>query len=199
MREKAINRLLNLLNNTYNYDNDTLDRVKYGLETIYISITKMVVILFIAIIFGTTKETILTILFVNGIRTYAYGMHAKKSWHCYIESTLVFVLLPYLFTKFTFNITQKILISIISIIGYLVYAPADTHKRPIINKKHRNKLKNNSIIVCLIYIFIIFLSNNNLIINIVILSLVTELFLINPIIYKIFDMPYNNYLTYQSK
>lgn len=199
MREVIINKTLNVLNNTYNYDSDTFDRVKYGLETIYISITKMIVILLISIILGSTKETILTIIFVNGIRTYAYGMHAKKSWHCYVESTVVFVLLPYIFKNLIINTTQKIIISIICIIGYAVFAPADTHKRPLINKNHRNKLKKNSLIVCLIYIFIIFFLNNNLINNIIILSMITELLLINPIIYKLFDMPYNNYMTYQSK
>ena len=49
MREKIVNRMLISLNNTYHYDNDTLERVKYGLEIIYISITKMIVILLISL------------------------------------------------------------------------------------------------------------------------------------------------------
>ena len=94
---------------------------------------------------------------------------------------------------------QKIIISIVCFIGYLVFAPADTHKRPLVNKKHRIKLKISTLIVSAIYIFIIFVNENLLINNMIILSMIIELFFINPIIYNIFDLPYNNYKTYQTK
>ena len=199
MKEIFLERSLQLLNKEYNYQGDDLDRVKYGLEVIYISITKMFVILLVSIIFKAFKETLLMIIFVNGLRTFAYGIHAKKSWHCYISSIICFVLSPMLFKYIEINVIQKILISIICFISYVVFAPADTHKRPLINKEHRKKLKINTLIVCSIYIAIIFISKNTLINNMIILSMVTEVFVINPIIYKIFDMPYNNYMTYQPK
>lgn len=198
MREKVVNRLLISLNNTYNYDNDTLDRVKYGLETLYISITKFFVLLVTALVLQTTIETILTILFVNGIRSYAYGLHAKKSWHCYVSSMLVFIFLPLYFKNVSFTFIQKIYICIICFVGYSLFAPADTHKRPLINKQHRSKLKTNTLLVCSFYIIIIFISNNALLNNMIILSMIAELFAINPIIYKLCDMPYDNYKTYQS-
>jgi len=198
MREKIVDKMLISLNNTYNYDNDTLERVKYGLEILYISITKMVVILLISISLGLLKESLLVILFSNFIRKYAYGIHAKKSWHCYVSSILVFIFLPLYFKKLSFSLIQKISISIICFIGYSLFAPADTHKRPLVNKKHRSKLKTNTLFVCSLYILIIFISNNTLINNMIILSMIAELFAINPIIYKLCDMPYNNYKTYQS-
>lgn len=199
MKEVFLERSLQLLNKEYNYQGDDLDRVKYGLEVIYISITKMFVILLVSIIFKAFKETLLMIIFVNGLRTFAYGIHAKKSWHCYISSIICFVLSPMLFKFIEISIIQKILLSIICFISYVVFAPADTHKRPLINKEHRKKLKINALIVCSIYIAIIFISKNTLINNMIILSMITEMFVINPIIYKIFDMPYNNYMTYQPK
>lgn len=199
MKEVFLEHSLQLLNKEYHYQGDDLDRVKYGLEVIYISITKMFVILVVSIIFRTFKETVLMILFVNGLRTFAYGIHAKKSWHCYISSIICFVLSPMLFKYIELNIMQKILISIICFIGYAVFAPADTHKRPLVNEQRRKKLKLNALIVCSIYIAIIFISKNTLINNMIILSMITEMFVINPIIYKIFDMPYNNYMTYQPK
>lgn len=199
MKEVFLEHSLNLLNNEYHYEGDDLDRIKYGLEVIYISITKMFVILLVSIIFRAFKETLLMIIFVNGLRTFAYGIHAKKSLHCYISSIICFVLSPLLFKNIEISIIQKILISIICFISYVVFAPADTHKRPLINKRHRTKLKINTLIVCSIYIAIIFISKNRLINNMIILSMITEMFVINPIIYKIFDMPYNNYMTYQPK
>lgn len=199
MKEVFLERSLQLLNKEYNYQGDDLDRVKYGLEVIYISITKMFVILLVSIIFKAFKETLLMIIFVNGLRTFAYGIHAKKSWHCYISSIICFVLSPMLFKFIEISIIQKILLSIICFISYVVFAPADTHKRPLVNKEHRKKLKINTLIVCSVYIAIIFISKNTLINNMIILSMITEMFVINPIIYKIFDMPYNNYMTYQPK
>lgn len=199
MKDMIINKSLNLLNETYKYDNDTLDRVRYGLEIIYISVTKMIVILFVSYLLNLLKETLLVIVFVNGLRKFAYGMHAKKSWHCYVYSIIVFVLLPYVFRNMVFSMVQKIIISIVCFIGYLVFAPADTHKRPLINKKHRKKSKISTLIVSAIYIFIIFVNENALINNMIILSMIIELFFINPIIYNIFDLPYNNYKTYQTK
>lgn len=198
MREKVVNKMLISLNNTYKYDNDTLERVKYGLETLYISITKFFVLLVVSLVLQTTLETILTIFFVNGIRTYAYGMHAKKSCHCYVSSILVFIFLPLYFKNLSFTFIQKVYISIICFIGYSLFAPADTHKRPLINRQHRRKLKTNTLLVCSFYVIIIFISNNTLINNMIILSMIAELIAINPIVYKLCDMPYNNYKTYQS-
>ena len=45
MKKKFLNSSINILQKQYNYDNDTLDRVRYGLEVIYINVTKISVIL----------------------------------------------------------------------------------------------------------------------------------------------------------
>lgn len=199
MKDVVINKSLNILNNSYNYDNDTFDRVKYGLELLYISITKMIVILGISIIFNLLKETLLVILFSNGLRTFAYGIHAKKSWHCHISSITVFVILPFIFKSIYFSVLQKIIISIVCLISFALFAPADTHKRPLINKNHRKKLKIKTLLISLTYVLIIFVSSNVLVNNMIILSMIVECFAINPIIYKLCGMPYNNYMSYQSK
>ena len=75
----------------------------------------------------------------------------------------------------------------------ILYAPSDTYKRPLINIKHRKKLKRNSIIITILYIILIFTIKSNYIVNLILLSLIIQSFLINPFIYKIFDLPYNNY------
>ncbi len=198
MKEMFLNNSLNLLKKHYNYDSDTLDRVIYGLEVIYLSITKIVVILILSIIFNTFKETLLTIVFVNFLRKFAYGLHAKKSWHCYLSSSFAFVLLPYIFIIIKFNLIQRILISALTLISFVLYAPADTYKRPLINEKHRKELKIYTIIISLIYILLVFIFNDNYISNLILLSLIIQSFLINPFIYKLFDLPYNNYKSYKN-
>lgn len=197
MKEMFLNKSISLLTKQYDYDSDTLDRVKYGLEVIYITITKISVILIVSLLFNSFKETLVLIIFTNFIRLFAYGLHAKKSWHCYVSSIISFVLLPHLFVNIEFNIIQKILISTLTLLSMILYAPADTYKRPLINEKHRNTLKRNSIFITLIYIILIFSINNNFITNLILLSLIIQSALINPFIYKIFDLPYNNYKSYK--
>lgn len=197
MKEIFLNNSLNILKKQYNYDSDTLDRVTYGLEVIYLSFTKIFFILLLSIIFKTFKETLITIIFVNFLRKFAYGLHAKKSWHCYVSSSFAFVLLPYIFINFNFSLIQRILISVLTLFSFILYAPADTYKRPLINKKHRKELKIYTIIVSLIYIVLVFIFNDNYISNLIMLSLIIQSFLINPFIYKLFDLPYNNYKSYK--
>ena len=196
MKDLFVNSSINLLISKYKYDEDTLDRVKYGLELIYITITKLTVILLVSLIFGLIKESIIFSLFITGLRTFAYGLHAKKSWHCYISSLFSFVLMPYVFINININVISKIIISVLCLTSMIIYAPADTHKRPIINKNQRNKLKIIATTMCAIYIVIIFISNNIWLNNLIILSMITESFVINPFIYKVFDLPYDNYKTY---
>lgn len=196
MKEVFLNNSMRLINSKYDYDSDTKDRLKYGLETIYITITKLSVIFGVSLIFGLFKETLVFCLFINGLRTFAYGIHAKKSWQCYISSLFAFVFMPYIFTLISISFNQKIIISIICLVSLFIFAPADTHKRPIINKKQRFKLKIFSILVCLLYISIIFVCKNELLNNLIILAMITENIVINPIVYKIFNLPYDNYKEY---
>ncbi|MEF2689978.1 MAG: accessory gene regulator B family protein [Bacilli bacterium] len=196
MKEVFLNKSMDLLSSKYNYDSLTKDKILYGLEIIYIFITKLSVILISALIFGLFKEMLIFTLLLNGLRTFAYGVHAKKSWHCYISSLVVFILMPYIFINININLIQKIIISILSLISMYVYAPADTEKRPIVNMNQRKKLKLYSFLVCTIYIILSFIIKNEMIINLILLSMITESFIINPFIYKIFNLPYNNYKEY---
>lgn len=196
MKEVFLNNSIHLITKNYSYDNDMIDRVKYGLEIIYITVTKMSVILGASLLFGLLKETLIFCLFMNGLRLFAYGAHAKKSWMCYISSLFAFVLMPYIFSIIEINFIQKIIISIFCLLSMIIYAPADTHKRPIINAKHRLKLKIMSTVICTLYITIVFISKNELLNNLILLSMITESLMVNPLIYKIFKLPYNNYKKY---
>ena len=77
-----------------------------------------------------------------------------------------------------------------------LFAPADTHKMPIVNIKMRKTLKIKSLVITSLYILIIFISNYNKINNLIMLSMMAQSIVINPITYKIFKLPYNNYKKY---
>lgn len=179
-----------------NYSNDKLDEIMYGVEGIYLTITKTIIIFGIAIILGIVKELVFVLLAFNFIRLFAFGMHADKSWICLIFSSSLFIGVSFLCKYIVLNRETLIILYIIAFILIALFSPSDTVKRPLINKKKRIRFKILSIIITIIYFVIPFFINNNLIINSLIFGLLIECILISPWTYKIFNMPYNNYKTY---
>ena len=192
-----INNSISLVNKTNKYNNTELEEIKYGLESIYLAMTKVVVILFISACIGLFKEAVLFLIIFNLVRATAFGLHASKSIWCWISSSISFLLIPFICKNVIFPTIFYIVASIITVIIFLLYAPADTVKRPLINKKKRKMYKILSVITALIFISLIFIIDNFLIKNMFIFALILESILILPITYKIFKLPYRNYLNYK--
>ena len=123
----------------------------------------------------------------------------KKSFHCTIMSTLFLIGFPLLciYTRIQFGL--KIIIFGIGFICFGLYSPADTHRKPLINSERRYNLKIKSIIVLFMYFILIFFVKTNFLSNVIIYSIILETVLILPITYKLFNMPYNNYLNYKEE
>lgn len=179
-----------------NYSVEELEKIQYGLEAIYLSTTKLVVIILLSIILGIFKETIIVLLLFNVLRTTGFGLHATKSWICWITSVPTFVGVPLLCKYANLSDISLIVISILSLICLALFAPADTYKRPLIRKKRRIIYKVLTILFGIIYTILIIFIDNNFLKAALALSMVIESVLICPLTYKIFKLPYNNYKTY---
>ena len=182
--------------NDSSINEEKLAEIKYGLEGLYLTITKTIVIFTLTLILGIFKEMLIMLLVFNILRKTGFGIHAKKSWQCWISSLTIFVILPYIAKIIIIPIILKIILGIISIAIMYLYAPADTYKRPLINKKKRLIWKGLSVFNCLILSIISFYIKDNTISNLLLFGILIEVVLINPITYKIFKLPYNNYKTY---
>ena len=200
MKKLIINKCMELVT-TYNKDlsQRDIDKIKYGLEGLYITITKLIFIIIVSIILGIWKETLLLILIFNGIRLTGFGVHAKRSIDCLISSTLFFILFPILCIKLTIPLIVKIILFIPLTVLIGIFAPADTEKRPLINKKKRKIYKILSIIISIIYMTIAIVIKNNTLSNCFIFAIVIQIIIMLPITYKIFGVSYNNYKTYEVK
>ena len=200
MKKLIINKCMELVT-TYNKDlsQRDIDKIKYGLEGLYLTITKLIFIIIVSIILGIWKETLLLILIFNGIRLTAFGVHAKRSIDCLISSTLFFILFPILCIKLTIPLIVKEIIFIPLVILIGIFAPADTEKRPLINKKKRKIYKILSIIISIIYMTIAIVIKDNTLSNCFIFAIVIQIIIMLPITYKIFGVSYNNYKTYEVK
>lgn len=199
MKEFVLNKCMNIIKKEKNYDKTKLAEIKYGLEGMYLMITKLIIISIIAIILGIFKELLLFLLIYTFMRAPSFGIHASKSWICLISSTIIFIGIPIIMKNININATLKLIIGILSTIHICIYSPADTHKKPIVNKTRRKIYKILSTIISSIYIIISLIIKNQYIANCFLFSTLLQNILISPITYKIFKLPYNNYKTYMLK
>lgn len=195
MKEKFIVNIVNLAKRNKEYSDEEVAIMRYALEGIYLTFTKILVITLIAVVLGLFKEYIWFVLLYTPIRSVSFGWHANTTKQCWIVSILAFILIPYTFSIITINMSVKIILLTFSIIMFAVYSPADTKKRPIVSKKRRLLFKAASLIITFIYSYYS-LNNDNLIGNLMIASLFYQSMLINPLIYKLSHQEFNNFKAY---
>ena len=138
-------------------------------------------------------EVVIGIILFNIIRYFAFGFHAEKSLECLILSLFNFVLIPYILLNTTSSLLVDGVICGICLILILIFAPADTVKRPLKNKKKRVTRKILTLTTGFIYTFLVLLLNNYFISDLLVSSLITTSIVICPLTYFIFRQPYNNY------
>ena len=196
MKKIVMDYTMNLIKKNGDFNEEKLAIIKYGLEGLYLTITKIIIIFLLAYVLNTFKEVIIFLLIYNVIRTTSFGLHATKSWICLLSSTLIFIGVPFICKYIYLTKYFKVALGLILILFIYKNSPADTHKRPIVNPKRRMFFKYISTFIAIIFIYCSILIDNNFISNCFILSLLVQSFMISPSIYKLFKLPYNNYLTY---
>lgn len=200
MKKRIINKCMKMIkNNNPDYSKEKLEEIKYGLESIYLTYTKIILILILAYFLGIIKETIFLLITYNVLRTYAFGIHATKSIYCLITSLLLFIGGVYVVKFLNVGFYLKILISLLLYICICKYAPADTHKRPLINAKKRKKFKTISCFLAFIYVILITIYHDNTFSNYLLVGMFEVVLMIHPLIYKIFNLPFDNYKKYNIK
>lgn len=199
MKKLVINTCMNYIKKYNDYDEIKLKEIEYGLVSIYLTFTKLIVIFILSLLLGIFKEVLIFTVLFNIIRTTAFGLHATKSWICLLSSTIMFIGIPIACKYLNINIYLKSIICIINILLIYKNAPADTYKRPIVSKKRRFIYRSLSTLISIVFSFFAILINNNFISNCLIFSNILENTLISPFVYKLFKLPYNNYITYLEK
>ena len=198
MKELVINSSLNLIRKYFpNYSQEKMEVIEYGLVGLYLTISKSIVICLIAFILGILKELLIFMIIYNVIRATSFGLHATKSWICLVSSTLIFITVPFLCILLTLPIWLRIIIGLCCILLIFKNSPADTEKRPIVSPKRRRTYKILSTIIAIIFVVLSIVLADNFLANCFIFALVVQCFMISPLTYKIFKLPYDNYKNYQ--
>lgn len=191
MKEVFLKHSLQLITANREWDEESLEKIRYGLEGIYLTIVKLVILLALAIILNIERLFLINLVFFNILRFFAFGVHARNSTQCLITSTVMFIIFPILSTSIDFPLPVQIIIASICVLLFLLYAPADTHKRPQKNRKKRQIRKAFAVTIAIVYVLLIIMLKD--LSQIILCSLMTEAIMILPITYHILGVPYKNH------
>lgn len=199
MRKKILDTLIDKIKRKYpKYDEDKIEMISYGLEALYVLISKTIVIFLLAFILGIFKEVFYIFILYGIIRTTAFGMHAEKSSHCYIMSIILFIGAAFLCKFVPINYYVRLLLSGVALVFLIRYAPADTQNRPLVNAKKRRMYKIITIINSFVYFLLIIILKDSNISNYLVMGLLDASLMIHPLTYRVFQLPYNNYKNYEN-
>lgn len=198
MKQLIVNNCLKMINeHDPNLSKKQKDKIKYGLEGLYLTVSKLIIITIVAALLGILKEYVILLLTFNGIRLFGFGVHAKKSSHCLISSLLFFITFPIICRYAVIPIIYKKILFLPLIILIGIFAPADTEKRPLKRKNRRLIYKVLSIIIATTYMTLSLIIKDNTLSNCLIFAVIIQIIVILPITYKLFGVHYNNYKKFE--
>ena len=192
MREKFANYIVNKNKDKYNYSEERLEVINYSLQCMYTFVTKLVVIVVASILLGVWRETLILMAFYTPLRLYACGLHANTNLQCWIISSFMFLIVPYVLKVIELSVAPLLIISVVSTILFAIYAPADSKKKPIVDKTYRFKKKLSTVTVSIVYILLIIFINNPYLSKLIVGAQLLQAIYILPITYSLFKQTYNN-------
>lgn len=131
------------------------ERIKYSLDYICASITKIVSVLIVGMVSGTLPEVTTCMLAFGLLRQYSGGSHMGNAKICLFVMLCIYYATIGIAYLISFLSTTLYFAFLLSFIPVFLYSPADTAKHPVIGPKHRKRLRLKSFAV---YFFGILLS-----------------------------------------
>ena len=195
--KKFADKLMPFLEKHNKYTDKERIVVHYGLETLYVNISKAIIITIFSLFLGITLEMYCFIFVYGLLRTYMGGIHLKTSLGCTVYSGTIFIISTILSLNLDIFLQIGIFIILIGLFIAYKYSPADTSRKPILNKDLRKRRKKISCMLISIYLIIYILNINSILNNFIVFAVLINSILIHPITYKLMKQNYNNYLVYE--
>lgn len=181
--------LLNLIVKDKDYEDIKLKKIKLGLDVLIINIPKYIILLSISLYLDIFIHTLIMCSVFGIIRSTSFGIHANTSMGCITSTLTLFIGGVYASTYIYISEPIYIISYFLLFILYYKFSPADT-------KKHRESLRNRTVINLTVLLIIGFIIKNPIVSNIFLIATIYQLILILPITYKILGRSYNNYDVY---
>jgi accessory gene regulator B len=198
LSEKFSMKLSNYIKRTVpNKTEEDLEIIRYGIEVLFMNITKLPIILAVGYVLGLFWYTLYTLIIFGVLRRFVGGIHARKSITCLISTGFTILGSVYISLSYPLTIIAKGFIFLVVVYIFLKYAPADTEEKPYLDRIVRKNLKIKSILIASVYFLLSIYIKNSFFSNIFMHILWIEAILIYPITYKILNRRYNNYEYYR--
>ena len=150
-----------IINNTGKTDIYEIDKIRYGLEVFYGEISKLLVMMLIALILDKLPSFFIMITLLTLIRPHVGGSHAKSFISCMIQSNLLFLIVYFLASIIpSINIFLQFFIIVFSIIIIRKFKPINPLRKTV-HTQYKNLKFKNIVTLTLITWFIV----SNLILN----------------------------------
>lgn len=120
-------------NSLPNKSEEELEKIKYGIDIFLMNFYKIPVLWIIAYISGVFIPMVIATLSFGVMRMFAAGIHARKGWTCLLMTGIVLFGIVIFATFLPLNFTHKTTLFAFSLMLVLLYAPADTEEKPLIN------------------------------------------------------------------
>ena len=196
MKKKFIESSLRLIKNNKSIDELGEKKLRYGLEGFYNVFVKTIVMLILAILLNIVVEYILLILVYSTLRLYGFGIHMKTSTQCWFTTVPIYIGGCFLMKYVTFSSSIALIVWLFGFLSFLLFAPADTPARPLIHPEKRKRAKILSLLILSSYFIFFYCIQSALVKNIILYGVIMESISINPIVYKLFHTPFNNYKSF---
>lgn len=182
---------------TIKFDELEREKLYLGILSVVTNFIKILIICLISLAMDLLEETLIIMIIFGSLRLTAAGLHAKSSLTCTITSILAFIGGAYMSKQLVINTTDFIITAGIIVILLYKYSPADTENRPILDKKRRKVLKNQTLVTSLLYLSSGLIINDSILMNLTIYAMMFEMISILPITYKLLKRSYKNYERYE--
>lgn len=159
---------------------DEIEVIKYGLNLLLETITKILCILIVAVLCNKLTESVIVLITFGLLRSQAGGIHMKSSLGC---TTFMFVItfgIAFASDFVRLNNFQVLFILIISVMAMKKYAPRDTGNNPITSESIRKAKKKRSIILTIIMLIFTLIIYYPEIRSLIVLSILVETVTILP-------------------
>ena len=152
IKQRTLNKFEKFLHkNIENITEEEIEVALYGMEVIYSLVTKTLLFFVISMAFGWQTEFLIVSLLLVIIKTSSFGFHADKEISCYITSFVILFGTIYISKNYSFSTLSTSIICLLSILSTMLFAPADTEKRPLLNARVRIILKLCSTMTALFF------------------------------------------------
>ena len=175
-------------------DDERAEVINYGLQNIIGEIPKIFIMLGIAFILGIFKWALFTFIVLLPYRGASGGFHLKTHIGCILGTIIFYCGIPITSKYFILlGLSKYIVVGVVWIFGVIMiklYAPADTEAVPILAKKDRKKKKIVSYITFSIGMIATLFIQNNMIVNILVLSNLIQTMSITKLAYRLTNNKY---------